>query len=181
MALELGPAQIKWGESGLEEDLGKTLGGVTVRISDSSVDINSDQFGEAPEDTILTGTTVEVECPFAEVSYSLLSKILFQDTFGTKVGFAGENNTGTSLKANGKSLLVIKYVNGVPSTDLADVIHFPLAAPVPNIELSYDSSNQRVATATFKCFPSTVSANWGGATVSDKVVSYWFGDETQTA
>ena len=180
MALELGPAQIKWGETGSEEDLGKTLGGVVLRISESSVDLQSDQYGEAPEDTVLTGTTVEVECPFAEVGHELLAKILLQDSFGTNPSFAGENNTGTSLKSNGKSLLVTKYVNGAPSTDAEDVIHFPCAAPVPNIELSYNASNQRVATAVFKCFPISVNAEWGGASASDKVVSYWFGDETQT-
>jgi hypothetical protein len=183
MALELGPAQVAWGDAGSEVDLGKTLGGVTVRFNESSVDLKSDQYGEAAEDTVLTGTTVEVECPFAEVSYDLLSKILSQDIIGgtATTGFVGENNVGTSLLANAKSLLVTKYVDGVVSTNAADVIHFPAAAPVPNVELSYDASNQRVATATFKCFPATVNANWGTISPVDKVVTYWFGDETSTS
>lgn len=183
MALELGPAQIKWGTSGSEVDLGKTLGGVTVRMSDSSVDLKSDQFGESAEDTILTGTTVEVECPFAEMSYDLLGKILFQSSIGSDAskGFTGENNVGTSLLTNSASLLVIKYENGSPSTNIADTIHFPAAAPLPNVELSFDATNQRVATAVFKCFPVSVTANWGTSSSLSKVVSYWFGDETQTS
>jgi len=163
-------------------DLGKTQGGVTLRISDESVDLKSDQYGTAAEDTIITGTTVEVECSFAEISFELLSKVLHQSTFGAAAGVLGENNVGTSLLADDKELQLIKYVSGAASTDLADRIILPLAAPVGNIELSYDADNQRVMATKFKCFPKSITANWGvGTGATAKTVTYFFGDDTSTS
>lgn len=181
MALELGPCQVKWGTAGAEEDLGKTLGGVVVRITEGSRDLKSDQAGDAPEDVVLMGASVEVECPFAEVGFTLLSKILGQDLIGAASGVVGESNVGTSLLTNGKYLVLIKYVDGIASTDLKDTITFPKAAPVPNLEFSFNSDNQRVITAVFKCFEATVNASWGGGAASDKTIRYWFGDETAVA
>lgn len=163
-------------------DLGKTQGGVTLRISDESVDLKSDQYGTAAEDTIITGTTCEVDANFAEIGFSLLSKVLHQSIIGADSGVLGENNVGTSLKADDMELQLIKYTNGAPSTDLIDRITLPLAAPVGKLELSFDADNQRVLATTFKCFPKSITANWGvntGATA--KAVTYFLGDETATA
>jgi len=162
-------------------DLGKTQGGVTLRISDESVDLKSDQYGTAAEDTIITGTTCEVEANFAEISFDLISKVLHQSTFGVS-GVLGENNVGTSLLADDMELQLIKYVDGAPSAVLVDKMTLPLASPIGKLELTYDSDNQRVLPTTFKCFPKSISANWGvntGATA--KTVTYFFGDETAVA
>jgi hypothetical protein len=182
MALELGPCQVLFGASGSETDLGKTNGGVTVRISDDTVDLTSDQNGSSPEDTIITGTTVEVECQLAEIDLATLNKALQGQNATPHSSFvAGENKVGTSLKGLGKSLILKKFVNGQPSPDAKDWITFPAAAASSNVELSFDGSNQRVLGLTFKCFPKLVSANWGTAAAIDKTVTYYFGDETVIA
>jgi hypothetical protein len=182
MALELGACKVYFGTSGAEVDLGKTNGGVTVRIADTSADLKSDQNGESPEDTVITGTTVEVELQLAEMDLSKLNSILQSQNASPNDDFvAGENRVGTSLLAIAKSLLLKKFVNGVESTDVANHITFPKAAPISNVELKYDGTNQRVVACVFKCFPATVSANWGTATAIEKTVTYYFGDNTVTS
>ncbi len=178
MALELGACQVKYGTSGSEVDLGKTLGGVVVKISEEGVDLKSDQYGSSPEDTVLTGGVCEVDVPMAEVGFDALSIVLQQDLIGAASGVIGENNVGTSLLTNSKSLILVKYVDGAPSTALTDVVHFPAAGVMPNAEITYDAENQRVVNTTFKCFPKVVNANWGTASPNDKTVRFWFGDET---
>lgn len=181
MALELGPCEVKFGTAGSETDLGKTQGGVIVRISEDVVDLKSDQFGSAAEDGVITGTHAEVECPFAEVDFDLLATVLNQTKFGADAGVPGESNVGTALLANAQSLLLTKYVNGVVSTTLTDQIRFPAAHAKADSELTYDAENQRILKAIFRCFPKTVNANWGTGSASDKTVLYIFGDETATA
>lgn len=182
MALELGPCQVKFGTAGSEVDLGKTMGGVTVRISDDSVDLKSDQYGSSAEDVIITGTTVEVELSLAELDFDTMALALGQTAFGAApAGVPGENKVGTSLLGISKQLVLTKYSGGAVSAAAADEITFPAAAPVSNVELSYDAENQRVMRLTFRCFPKVVNANWGAGTASDKTVLYYFGDETATS
>jgi hypothetical protein len=169
MALELGPCDVAYGTSGSETSLGKTSGGVTVTIKDDSVDLLSDQYGSSPEDTIITGTTVEVSMALAEITMETLASILQpQQTTSATDAMAGLNKVALSLLANAQSLLLTKYVDGAASTDVADTIIFPAAAPVGDVELAYDASNQRVLNATFKCFPGTVN---------NLECLYYFGDE----
>ncbi len=180
MSLELGPCQVKFGTAGSETDLGKTHGGVTIKIVDDSVDLHSDQYGSSPEDTVITGTTVEVETALAEVTFDELAIALNQTKFGTLLtgGIPGENNVGTSMLDNAQQLVLTKYVDGSASSDATDVITFPAASPVSDVELTYDADNQRVLKLTFKCFPKVVNAAWGTGTANDKTVTYYFGDET---
>ena len=181
MALELGPCSVAFGTAGAETDLGKTHGGVTVRISDESVDLKSDQSGTAAEDTVITGSTVEVEMALAEITIARLATALGQTSFGSETGVPGENKVGYSMLDNAKSLLLKKYVDGSVSTDAADQIRFPAACPMSDIELSYDAENQRVLKVKFKCFKTEVSANWGSSSSTNKEVFYIFGDETATS
>ena len=181
MSLELGPCSVAFGTAGSETSLGKTHGGVTVHISDESVDLKSDQSGTAAEDTVLTGSTVEVEMSLAEITMVRLATALGQTAFGADTGVSGENKVGYAMSDHAQSLLLKKYVDGDESSDTADQIRFPMACSMSDIELSYDAENQRVLKVKFKCFKSTVNANWGSASASDKDVFYIFGDETSTS
>lgn len=174
MALELGPCKVEFNSV----DFGKTLGGVVIRFKDDYVDLKSDQYGTAPEDTIITGNYADVEVPLAELDFAKIAVALNQSVFGSSAGVAGENNVGTSLKTSGAALVLTKYVNGAPSTNAADKITFPLASCVTDAEMTYDAANQRVMKAMFKAYYTTVNANWGTGTPGDKTVLYYFGDET---
>lgn len=177
MALELGPCQVVFDS----EDIGKTLGGVIAKFSDDTQDLKSDQYGSSAEDTIITGSNAEIEVPLAEIDFSKIAFALNKTVFGTNAGVAGTNSVGTSLKAKGKELILKKYVDGAPSTDEADWITFPLAAPKSDVELSFNAEDQRVLKVTFKAFPSAVTANWGAATTSAQTVLYFFGDSAATS
>jgi hypothetical protein len=165
MALELGPCDASYDSVAL----GKTHGGVTVTIKDDSTDLLSDQYGTSPEDTVITGTIVEVKLALAEISMTTLKSIL-QPHAATEAttAVAGTNKVGTALLALAKELRLTKYVNGAVSTEAADDIIFPKAAPVGDVELTYDANSQRVLNATFKCFPGTVNSI---------ACTYYFGDD----
>jgi hypothetical protein len=168
MALELGPADASWNSV----SLGKTNGGIMVKITDDATDLHSDQYGTSAEDTVITGTLVEVTLSLAEITMARLQSILQpQAATSSTAAVAGLNKVGTSLLGIAEELELTKYVNGVPSTDAKDKIIFPKAAPIGEVELSYDASNQRVLNAKFKCFFGTVNS---------KTCSYYFGDETAT-
>ena len=179
MALELGPCGVFFGTAGAEVDLGKTLGGVSIKITDDSVDLKSDQYGTGPEDSVITGTTVTVEMSLAEITFDDLAIALNQTKFGTLLtgGIPGESNVGTAMLANSDSLVLKKYVAGAVSATATNHITFPAAHAVGDIELSYDADNQRVMKVMFKCFPLEVAANWGTAVATTKkTVSYYFGN-----
>lgn len=177
MSLELGPCAAYLGTAGSEADLGKTHGGVTVRITDDRVDLKSDQYGTGPEDSVITGTVVEVEMSLAEVTFDELAIALNQTKFGSLLtgGVTGENNVGTSMLSAAKSLILKKYVSGALSTDETNWITFPAACPASDVELTYDADNQRVLKITFKCFPKEIEDKWGTGTDNKKTVTYFFG------
>jgi hypothetical protein len=179
MALELGPCGVFYGVTDSEVDMGKTMGGVTVRIVDDSIDLKSDQYGSGAENTVITGTTVEVELSLAEVTLANIAVALGQTNVGVSPGVVpGLNKTGNMLLSTAGSLILKKYALGSSTSDEEDWIHFPAAGMVSNVEMAYDSENQRVMRITFKCFPATVNAAWGTAADHDKIVTYWFGDNT---
>jgi hypothetical protein len=164
MALELGPCDVSYNSVAL----GKTHGGVTVTIKDDSTDLMSDQFGTTPEDTVITGTTVEVKLALAEIDFAKLKSILQpQAATSSADAMAGTNKVGTALLALAQELVLTKYVDGIVSVDPNDGITFPKAAPVGDVELTYDANNQRVLNATFKCFFGTVNS---------QECLYYFGD-----
>jgi len=169
MALELGPCQVLFGTAGSETDLGKTQGGVTVSFNTSVADLLSDQFGTAPEDQAITGQGATVTVPLAEYSVENLAIALNQTAldYGGDKGIKGSLLTGTFLKsAKAQSLLIKKYVNGVPSTDEDDWIRFPSAAPTGTFDIPYDAATQRVIEVTFTAYPDSND------------VLYYIGDET---
>ena len=177
MALELGPCKVEYTDSTATlVDLGKTSGGVTLTISDDSVDLTSDQKGSTAENTVITGTNVEVQLALADIALSTLEAILQPQIAAGGLtsspdAVAGRSKAGTSLQSLGALMKLTKYVNGQPSPDAADEIIFPNAAPIGDVELGFDSTNQRVINATFKCFPGEVNSI---------ECLYYFGNEAAT-
>jgi hypothetical protein len=175
----LGPCQVWWGTAGAETELGKTHGGVTFRCTEEAVDIFFDQFGTTPYDSYTVGKPTEVECNFANLSYTLLANILPTEAtlYGgdpTPTPYVGDDaidiwlGLGTSHRANAKRLILIPYVDGIPSANVEDRIYIPLAFPRINLEWMFDAETQRVVNCIFKAFP-----------VSQATPRIWFmGDES---
>jgi hypothetical protein len=169
MSLELGPCQVLFGVKDSEEDLGKTEGGVVAHFETDVADLMSDQFGTAPEDQTVTGQKASVSVPLAENSLDILALALNQTKKAllTDEGIAGVNVVGTKMKeTKAQSLLLKKYVGGIPSEDPADWLRFPAAAPSGKFDYSYSKDKQRIITVDFVAFP------------DDDGILYYFGDET---
>jgi len=154
MGLELGPCQVLYGTAGAEVDFGKTEGGVIAHHEILTKELFSDQDGEAPYDEVITGIKAWVEVPLAEVTLTNIATIFGYTLkhLAGKSGFWGTDLVGTRLRALGQSLILKKYVSGVPSTDSDDWLTYPLASLKGAVELTYDKNTQRVLKAVFVAF-----------------------------
>ena len=170
----LGPCQVWWGPAGAETELGKTHGGVEFRCTEDAVDIFFDQFGTTPWDSYSVGKPTEIECNFANLSYTLLELLMPTEAtvYGampTPTPYIGDDaidiwvGLGTSHRANSQRLILIPYVNGVPSPNVEDHIFVPLAFPRINLAWMFDAETQRVVNCLFKAFP-----------VSQAIPRIWF-------
>ena len=168
MALELGPCEVKFGTKDAEADLGKTEGGVVVTFATDVVDLVSDQYGTTPEDQVVSGQKATIVCPLADITLANLALALNQNmkTIDDDSGIAGANLVGTKLSTKANSLLLKKYVDGIPSTDPQDWLRFPEAAPQGNFDYSFTKDGQRVISLTLTAFP------------DDTNYLYYLGDET---
>lgn len=174
----LGPCQVWYGPAGAEEEKGKTHGGVIFRCTEDAVEIFFDQFGTTPYDAYTVGKPTEIEANFANLSYELLENLMPTEAthYGpmpTPTPYAGDDaldvwlGLGTSHRDNAQRLILIPYLNGVPSPDVEDHIFVPLAYPRINLEWPFDAETQRVVNTIFKAFP-----------VSQAIPRIWFmGDE----
>lgn len=161
--LELGPCAVYYGTAGAEVDMGFSFGGVKATIPMTTADLKADQLGEAPANQVITGQgPAEVEVPLAELAFANIvaavpgAALITDAATPTKTRVQFVPPVGTDLVAIGKSLVLKKLVGGVASTDEDDWLTFPLAAPVTELNFTYDASSQRVMTAKFRGFPTTV-------------------------
>jgi hypothetical protein len=161
--LELGPCQVWYGAAGAEADQGYSMGGVTLNIPMQTADLKADQLGDAPVNQVIIGQgPVEVEVPLAELTFANIvaavpgAALITDGATPTKTRVQFVAPIGTDLVSLGKSLILKKIVAGVVSTDEDDWLTVPLAAPVTEVNQKYDASSQRVLTAKFRGFPTTV-------------------------
>lgn len=160
MAYELGPCQILYhllADSGTTlTDLGKTLGGVELEITETSQQLKTDQDGEVPVDERITGTTPKITARLADITLANLAFMLKQavETDGTKQKVVVTPNTGTSLMTAGAKLVIKPYVAGVPTTDANKWITIPKAGITATGKLTFDNSTQRVIEFVATGYPS---------------------------
>lgn len=146
---QLGPCQIYNNTDGA--DLGKTYGGVTVAVEESSVVLNTDQDGETPVDEQIVGTTVTVTANLAEITLANLAFALKTSVASNQVKIIP--NVGTSLFSNSKEIVIKPYVNGVVTTDQTKMILIPKAGIKATIDMSYNASDQRAIALTLTGYP----------------------------
>ncbi len=175
--LELGPCEAWFGLEGAETNLGPTQGGVKATIPMATADLKEDQKGDAPVDQVITGMgPAEIDIPLAEWAMATLASVIpgaIQTTDAatpTKIKVTITPPIGTTLRSLAKRLILKKVVGGVVSTNRADWVTFPVAAPICDLEMTYDATSQRVINAKFRAFP---DASTGAL--------YWFGDEDAAA
>jgi len=149
---ELGPCQLYNNTD--SEDLGKTMGGVTLNINEAYQTLNTDQDGDTPVDESITGTTVTAECNLADISHANLAFALKQSVVTTNGSMVEiSTNSGTSLLDNSKEICIKPYKDGAATTTESEMILIPKAGIRANISMSYDSDTQRVIALTLTGYP----------------------------
>jgi len=136
-------------------DLGKTNGGVTLTVSESSQTLNTDQDGETPINEVITGTTVSMEASLADITlenFAMTHKVSVEGTSGTQ-RVEIKPNVGSSLIDSAKKLVLVPYAGDSVSTDPEKLITIPKAGIRSAEELSFDSSTQRVIKVQFTGYP----------------------------
>jgi hypothetical protein len=129
----------------------------------TTADLKADQLGEAPANQVFTGQgPVEVEIPLAELTFANIvaavpgATLITDGATPTKTRVQFVAPVGTDLVSIGKSLILKRIIGGVVSTDEDNWLTVPLAAPVTELNYTYDASSQRVLNAKFRGFPTTV-------------------------
>ena len=152
MAYQLGPCEIiDITSGGAGTSLGRTSGGVSVKIEESSVSLHTDQDGEVPVDEVITGTKVTIEASLANITLENLA-LMLKTTVNANV-VKVKPNVGTSLLQNAKVLLIKPYKNGVLSTDKKDFIFIPKAGIRASLDLNYNSKDQRTIKMSITGYP----------------------------
>jgi len=156
--LDIGPAKVEWNE----KDLGLTFGNVTVRFGMTTAELRADQLGTQAVDEVITGATCEVEMSLAEhnfLTYAVATKGTTQTEGGNEITgdespwlVKATTQVGRRLRSYAKQLKLTLYKEGSPSSDVQDVVIFPLAYPLRNWEVVYETETQRVIRVTFRCF-----------------------------
>ncbi len=155
---DLGPCQVLWNNI----DLGPTLGGVTFKDEQHSVDIKEDGHGDTPVDAVTTGKITSVEANFTRSSLSQLEKMIESATKDLSTGnLKVMNSVGNAMFATSAELILKPLVDNVPSAVTTEWLHvhrtYPLGAP----EFKFDHAGQRVIKVIFKCFPDVVTGQVG--------------------
>ena len=161
----IGPCSLNWENKTGGTALGKTLGEVKVKMTQNFAEIKNDQDGAGPVDGIITGLAVEVVTPLSEATVAILAEILASATLTALTGQAGKfsalGGVGTQMYANAAPLILVRYVDGIESTDQDDHMEFLKAYPVIDAELAFGPEGQRVVNVTWKCFPSQATGDVG--------------------
>lgn len=172
MPFDLGPCQVLFGDSGNEQDLGVTHGGVRFVDEVKTQQIVSDQYGDSPIDQVVTGREVRVECKFADIrqNLELWAKVLpGAQLTGTPPNqkLTVKRNVGELDRSVAKRLILKRIVGDQPSTDKRDWIICPIATPRASPNLEFDATTQRALDVTFRVYPDLTTG-----------VYYIMGDET---
>ena len=139
---DLGPVQIL--VDGV--DVGKTLDNVRHTHEATQAPVKEDQSGDDSVDDILIGQPTNLSIPLTRIQVSTIASLL--------PGAAGSGTTGNSMTvrsatgqsayANAVNVKFIRIVDGIPSTDADDVVHFFKVYFRPNFDIPYNVSDQRV-------------------------------------
>lgn len=156
--LPMGPAIVEYGD----EDpviFDATKGGVVLTVETEVYDGTIDQSGNTPVKSVLLGRQVQVQVPVAEYDLEKLAKVtpdseLVED--GDKIKLIVKANAGFNL-LNTAQKLVIKPTD--PSTNANHWVTVPKAAPMADIEATYDSENERIYNVTFKAYVDAENGN----------------------
>lgn len=150
-AAHAGAIEVSYYASGL----GKTVNGVRITVNESSQDLHTDQDGETPVETRVTGTVVKAEISLADIkieNFALAYKVTATGTSPART-VAVIPNVGYSLQTNAKMIHFFPYVGGSIDTNLEHQYTIPSGGVVAETDLVFDASTQRAIKMTYTAFP----------------------------
>lgn len=153
---DLGACLVIWGGT----DLGRTMGGVKFRFTETDAPVREDQMGSDSVDDINVGSSCQVEVPLTRMAVSKLATLTTgaagSDTSG--VTMTVKQSVGTSRYGRAAELILKPILgNGIADTDTSKWLHVFKASPTADIELTYDATGQRVYKYTFRGYPDQTS------------------------
>ena len=155
---DLGPCQIDWGAT----NLGAIFGDVKFSYSDQSADVFEAAYGNTPVDSVFTGAgLVEVVVPFTRMSLANLLLVIPGGCLsGTSGVFVKTNSVGMTMYDLSKPLFIKPVVAGVASAN-GNWLRLEHAYPMPEFDITFNNSDQRVYNVRFKGFPdATTRKSW---------------------
>ncbi|MEG1501961.1 MAG: hypothetical protein RR203_02475 [Synergistaceae bacterium] len=164
---------------GAEEiKLGHTNGGIAVKVSTETMEIEVDQLMD-PIDEIVTKRSITISVPLVDFTLENLqmafcgSELVVDKTDTTKKKLVISSVAGKSAR-DGAGELRLHPVTATSDTDKSKDFFFPAAAPVSSdLEISYTKDGLKTIPLEFKAYPSEE--------VSYDGVSLVIGDPTATA
>ncbi len=159
---DLGPAAVVWGDTTIAE----LFGDVRWTLTGESAPVFAASYGATPVDTIMLGySACEMVIPATKTTLAILAAILpggtnssgVSGTVEFKVSGTG-SEVGNSMYDNGLPMFVKPIINGVPATYASRKwLRLERTYPVPNLDVVFNLTDQRVYGLTFKAHPDATS------------------------
>jgi hypothetical protein len=163
----IGPAEVEFGASS-PTIFDITKGGIQFQVNTTKQDVTVDQYGDTPVKSILKGRTCQVVVPFALHDLQKLSKVTPNSKYGTdstdpsKEKLEVYAQAGYDLLTDADKLVVKPTSEGTTPNDYVTV---PIASAMADMNVTYNTDNERVINITFVGFP------------DDLGLLYFLGDE----
>jgi hypothetical protein len=155
----IGPAEVEFGDT-TPTIFDITKGGIVFTANFTKQDITVDQFGDTPVKSILKGGTCQLVVPFALHDLKKLNAVIPDSKYGEDI--TDPQNPKKRLDVYAKAgfdlLAAAEKVVVKPTsagTTPNDYITIPLGAPLPELQWTYNSDNERICNITFVGYPDT--------------------------
>lgn len=152
---DIGPCALIWGygESGALR-LDPYLGTVSIKGTDTTKDVQEEEWGDTPVDSVFGGTVMEIEAPISRSSWEVLEAIL-SGTLESADRLVFGPKSGCAMYENAHPLGIIPLCDG---TVAGSGILIYKTYPIRKFDLSFDRGTQRVILTGFKVFKNEDSA-----------------------
>jgi hypothetical protein len=158
--LALGPASVDWdtASGGASLSLG-TFASVIVRDTTEYTDLVESQQGTGAADKAETAHTVQVEVSMARPTAERLAAVfpgitIETNSAGAVTRMVGSKRIGQRHSDIWKQMTVTEWVSGAVSVAPLRIVDFWYAAPMGNLEITFDAATQRFVGNVFECYKS---------------------------
>lgn len=143
------PARLEYGGT----SLGETQGGVNVTVEFETATSLADITGNTARIKAVQGVTAQVTAPLTEPSLTQLLAVYPNATQPNDVRVHFGNPVGQDLVDLADELIIKPIIGQTVTTDDAKFIYVPKASVVPNWDIIWSPSEQKIYAVTFEAHP----------------------------